>query len=844
MIVLARHVTRKWGFEIVKNPFSTRLFQLDYGSKRFQYRRPLPSLVYTNVLSSHSFYESLHTDTHLLNDLECSTSNTQKNKFNPIFLITVTHNYGPTKSVEQFPLKRVLTYSTASVDPPKTDPDKKKSTDNETRLTLWQRTKKEVLHYYHGFRLLGLEFKIASGICFRLLRGHTLTRRERKQLVRTVADIIRLVPFVVFIIVPFMEFLLPLYLKFFPFMLPSTFKDKNSEAEKLRQRLKAKLEMTRFLQETLHQTTSASVGGDGSTTVSEFQEFLKKVQESGQPASAESITRFSKLFEDQVTLDSLEVKQLKMLCQLLSLPTIGPSNLLRFQIWMRVRQLKAEDRLIAKEGVEQIPAWELQSLCQDRGMRSAGMTEEKLRFQLCQWLTLHLEKNVPVTLLLFSRAMHVTHALADELPLKEAIAQLPPSVSEEATARVLETTPHTELDPRTKMEVLRKEQASIKAERVQRKQELAKQKSASESEARPVPDVLANNEVMVDTAPTLKGLPKEDLLPSESGSNAPPGVSSKKPSITQPVAKVFSDTVAERTAVSSSSPTTTPEAHVGSDSLQSVVMEPIVTKAATKEEDTEISVEDLTQIETAIAESSNALNEEALHGLKEEVAETEKIQQKHEANLVSSEHVVDKRTSKAAALLAARVNRMIGEMDTMIIKVDEERTRLLRDIKAREANVMQLTEDGKQIELLDAIKADHQRVIDIGDLLAALKRLQKVPDDARWEKILEVLDEDHDGKIELQHILSAIELLGSEKITLNSKEVKRVLEMFDNELLAERIESNLPANDSTTASEPNSKNSQAENKSAEDTSCTSFPSPKPSVHSSAEAKMNPPASKS
>ncbi|KAA3672381.1 LETM1 and EF-hand domain-containing protein 1, mitochondrial [Paragonimus westermani] len=103
------------------------------------------------------------------------------------------------------------------------------STDNETKLTLWQRTKKEVLHYYHGFRLLGLEFKIASGICFRLLRGHTLTRRERKQLVRTVADIVRLVPFVVFVIVPFMEFLLPVYLRFFPFMLPSTFKDKNSE---------------------------------------------------------------------------------------------------------------------------------------------------------------------------------------------------------------------------------------------------------------------------------------------------------------------------------------------------------------------------------------------------------------------------------------------------------------------------------------------------------------------------------------------------------------------------------------------------------------------------------------
>ncbi|VDP92916.1 unnamed protein product [Echinostoma caproni] len=144
------------------------------------------------------------------------------------------------------------------------------------------------------------------------------------------------------------------------------------------------------------------------------------IEKSGQFVSDEEITRFSKLFEDQITLDSLEVNQLKMLCRLLSLPTIGPSNLLRFQLQMRVRQLKAEDRLLAKEGVDSIPTWELQTLCQDRGMRSVGLTEERLRNQLAQWLNLHLVKNVPVTLLLFSRALHVSKASAAELPLKEA----------------------------------------------------------------------------------------------------------------------------------------------------------------------------------------------------------------------------------------------------------------------------------------------------------------------------------------------------------------------------------------------------------------------------------------
>jgi LETM1 and EF-hand domain-containing protein 1 len=46
------------------------------------------------------------------------------------------------------------------------------------------------------------------------------------QLRRTTQDLLRLIPFAVFIIVPFMEFLLPVALKLFPNMLPSTFEDK------------------------------------------------------------------------------------------------------------------------------------------------------------------------------------------------------------------------------------------------------------------------------------------------------------------------------------------------------------------------------------------------------------------------------------------------------------------------------------------------------------------------------------------------------------------------------------------------------------------------------------------
>ena len=70
-----------------------------------------------------------------------------------------------------------------------------------------------------------------------------------------------------------------------------------------------------------------------------------KVRESGLTVNTEDILRFSHLFEDQVTLESLDQKYLKALCKLLDIPTIGPAALLRFQLEMKVRQLKVDDQV-------------------------------------------------------------------------------------------------------------------------------------------------------------------------------------------------------------------------------------------------------------------------------------------------------------------------------------------------------------------------------------------------------------------------------------------------------------------------------------------------------------------
>jgi LETM1 and EF-hand domain-containing protein 1 len=44
--------------------------------------------------------------------------------------------------------------------------------------TIKQKVIDEVMHYYHGFKLLGLNAKISFKLALKKIRGHDLTRRE------------------------------------------------------------------------------------------------------------------------------------------------------------------------------------------------------------------------------------------------------------------------------------------------------------------------------------------------------------------------------------------------------------------------------------------------------------------------------------------------------------------------------------------------------------------------------------------------------------------------------------------------------------------------------------------
>jgi LETM1 and EF-hand domain-containing protein 1 len=59
--------------------------------------------------------------------------------------------------------------------------------------------------------------------------------------------------------------------------------------------------------------------------------------------TSDEILKFSKLFEDEITLDSLPRPQLMALCRVLEMNPLGTTNFLRFQLRLKVRSLAVDD---------------------------------------------------------------------------------------------------------------------------------------------------------------------------------------------------------------------------------------------------------------------------------------------------------------------------------------------------------------------------------------------------------------------------------------------------------------------------------------------------------------------
>ncbi|XP_067627783.1 mitochondrial proton/calcium exchanger protein isoform X2 [Eurosta solidaginis] len=379
------------------------------------------------------------------------------------------------------------------------------------KKSLGTRIWEELVHYYHGFRLLVIDINISRKLLWRVLNGKTLTRRENKLLLRTTSDLFRLIPFSVFLIVPFMELLLPFFIRFFPGMLPSTFQTSKDRENKLKQSLQVRLEMAKFLQQTLDEM-AVQHKDHRSEEAKQFAEFFEKIKDPQMHVPVEEIIKFAKRFEDEITLDSLSREQLAALCRVLELNTMGTSNLLRFQLRLKLRSLAADDRVIAREGVEALDLFELQQACKARGMRAYGLTSEKLRAQLQEWIDLSLNEKVPPSLLLLSRALLISDDTATTHKLVETMRVLPEAVATKTKEKIGES--EGKIDNKTKIEVLKEEERKIREEREEERE--AEKAKLEEEHAKAAEELLHNTPFIQSSANVISNA---ERLQAEASNN-------------------------------------------------------------------------------------------------------------------------------------------------------------------------------------------------------------------------------------------------------------------------------------------------------------------------------------
>ena len=204
----------------------------------------------------------------------------------------------------------------------------------------------------------------------------------------------------------------------------------------------------------------------------------------------EVIIRYAKYFEDDLTLDNMPRMQLINMCKYMSIPPYGNENLLRFQLRHKIRTLQEDDQRILWEGIDSLTKMELREACQDRGMRSTGLSKQSYKRSLQQWIDLSVNRHVPISLLIMSRTFFLQEEMSSRSPpdadgsksvagIADAISGLDKEVVNEVILEVA-STEEKRSDPalmQLKLEVLEQQNELIEEEKQQRDFEAAREKA-------------------------------------------------------------------------------------------------------------------------------------------------------------------------------------------------------------------------------------------------------------------------------------------------------------------------------------------------------------------------------
>lgn len=630
-------------------------------------------------------------------------------------------------------------------------------------------------HYVNGFRLFWIDLKICLPLLMKyLMKGRSaLKRREYKQLTRTLADLVRMFPLIPMLVIPLGEIFIPFYISIG--MMPSTFMEKKDVEKTNRVKLQRKIEYGAMLAESLKDVPLQSSHIKEESPFKDFTDFMKRVKSREIMPSTEEIIKFSRLFEDELTLDDLSTVQLQSLCKFLGIgffAEIPSRRILRFQIGMKLRELEVDDKLIQKEGIDSLAVWELQEANRKRGMRAIGVSEDRLKFQLQQWLDLHLKEEVPTTLLILSRIMFLEEHLTPAEQLKQTLSTL----SESTVDKVMVSTAELmgeKVDKETKIRMLKEEQKAIKTEKKQEKAEemekLKKQKEMAEAEAKKAAEAeavrLAEAELFRQTE-ALKADPllKLDMVGLEGKLLDQPTDVLPKVDVAKPIVHIEPSK---------------------SDMAEAIEVKQTeeVADVAKKEEEDHITSMDLGDIEQAIEELSMHTKYE-FEDVKEDLQKYVEGMEDINALMVAKSMPDRVKETRGAMNLRKKLDKYLNDLEKKIDALHEKKVVEQSRLEKQEVE-LKYDMEGKREQLLQSINEKKRVLINFNEVLLGLRRLQKVPDDVRMQKVLEVLDTDKDGLIDISDVLKVTELLGRENLKMDKSQVSAMMDLLHREEVME-----------------------------------------------------------
>ncbi|ETV99732.1 hypothetical protein H310_07790 [Aphanomyces invadans] len=551
----------------------------------------------------------------------------------------------------------------------------------------------ELKHYWVGTKLLYAELSTSTRILRRILKGNALTRREKKQLQRTVADLLRLIPFAFFVIVPFMELALPFALKLFPNMLPSTYKHAFQREEDMKRQLQLRVSLAEFLQETVKdvvQTTheSEGVAEEKRATAKEVMSFVERAQR-GEQLTSEETLKIAGLFNDEITLDNISRPQLVGMCRYMGVNPYGNDNFLRFQLRMKIAALKKDDQQIIWEGLDSLDKEELQIACMERGMRATGLSKAGYVKQMKQWLDLSINKNVPASLLILSRAMNITSVENPEAALAASMSSMDEElVTEVALAAKTAAAADSTLE---KMQL-----KELQLESIRYQNEMIADEEKLREEMKKKSDVDAKKKQVDDEVALEK----------------------------QQIEEFVEATIADRDRVSevkaALADAATPIERVSV--VEAVPMQVF-------EDERKLTLEEVSALETLAFKS---------------IVEKERQVM---AKMKLDKSVMDVQGLLAAGRIGAEkenktADRMLKKLDSMLLKLEVELEQVDKDV-------------GDRLNILDRDSDGVVDVTEFKTAVMTILRKNKTEEAAEW--IVDQIDEDKDGKISLDELVKWVE---------------------------------------------------------------------------------------